>query len=174
MFAHYQTFTESMEMLKRVVSEDIVPLKCLKIAPQLIANDPVRDTAELLCIRWRPSIGILITLPNKRVHLENSSFLKEESIRDLMIKWRQDGIPNECYYSIGFLNPCHVENLLNEFRSISGARSTTKPERVLIPLSDKTELKVYWEETSEEEGKYCDKPLIVKIKAQARQRANFC
>ncbi|EFP04178.1 hypothetical protein CRE_12351 [Caenorhabditis remanei] len=174
MIACYQRFTESMEMLKTVVSEDIVPLKFLKIPPQLITNDPIRDAVEFLCIRWTSSIGILITLPNKRVHLENSSLLKEESVIDLMIKWRQDGIPNGCYYSIGFKHPCYVEELLNAFRRISGARSTENPECVFVPLSDNTELKVYWEETSEEEGKYCDKPLIVKIKAQARQRANFC
>ncbi|KAF1764161.1 hypothetical protein GCK72_004108 [Caenorhabditis remanei] len=160
-----------MSILKDIAPADFFPLKLLVVPNKLQPNDPIRDTAEFLNVNGASRIRVLLKLPNMRVHLIECLLVKKD-VERLMRKWKEEdnSMVGRCY-SMGFQYYWDPKKLLDCFKAFREARLTENPESVYVPLSDTTEVKVWWKETTDEE--YCYRPFIAFIKVQERDPALF-
>ncbi|EFP06679.1 hypothetical protein CRE_12005 [Caenorhabditis remanei] len=133
------------------------------------AGDCRVRTTQFLNIVGASQVAEIQHLQNSRIHFDllvgnNQDFLA-------LVRMLEEAETMR-YYSFGFSELEDVKKSLERFSRIPGAeredfteiRSTNFPKRIVIPLNHQKELKIYVEETSMEDTKYCDKPYIVKIK----------
>ncbi|KAF1764171.1 hypothetical protein GCK72_004118 [Caenorhabditis remanei] len=154
----------TLASLKPILCE--IPLKELKVSAQPFPDDPVVRTAQFLSIVGSPRVTEIQHLQNSRVHFDQ--LVDDEQEFHAFVRMMEEAETMR-YYSFGFSELEDVKKSLERFRSFPGAEhedftEISVPKRITIPLNNQKELNIYVEETSIEDTKYCDKPLIVKIK----------
>ncbi|KAF1764184.1 hypothetical protein GCK72_004131 [Caenorhabditis remanei] len=164
----------ALASIKTCLSENNPPFKKLTCAYQSFPDDPLVQTAKLICIARTASLRVFNgKINNNRIHLRSCN-IQQKSFRNLVNKWAMEKSEIGRFYSIGFNKVKEIEEFFSLFINIPGAergdneetRWSEFPECIIIPMRDETELNVWFEKTNEEDKVYCNTKYIVKIKVQ--------